>query len=142
MPKQIYVRKNGSRAVRYISELPSRTKPNFKDDCDIKYILQRFIKDGVLNATVREPLPPGDYSDAPRDYQAALNMVIDTQRRFEDLPAPLRDRFDNDPHVFLEFVSDPKNVDEMYDLGLLVKPIVPAPVDVRVIPEPKDPEVK
>ena len=37
---------------------------------------------------------------------------------FEELPATIRKKFENDPAKFLDFVNDERNADEMVELGL------------------------
>lgn len=44
------------------------------------------------------------------------------QEQFAALSSKIRKRFNNDPVELLKFVSDAKNLEEMYELGLAVKP--------------------
>ena len=37
------------------------------------------------------------------------------------LPSKIRKKFENDPKVFLDFVCNPENVDELRTMGLLPK---------------------
>ena len=52
------------------------------------------------------------------DYQKSLNLVLHAQSQFDALPAHTRARFANDPKMFLEFTSNPENIEEMIKLGL------------------------
>lgn len=61
----------------------------------------------------------GDFSD-PVSYQDSLNLVLFAQQQFEALDSRVRERFLNDPARFLEFTNDPKNMDEMIQLGLAI----------------------
>ena len=54
---------------------------------------------------------------------------------FLDLPAKVRDRFKNDPGQFLEFATDPSNVDELVKMGLATK--VHKPGELIETPPPK-----
>ena len=48
-----------------------------------------------------------------------MNIVASAQQEFDQLPAPVRKRFGNDPASFLDFVHDDSNIDEMAKLGLI-----------------------
>lgn len=95
----------------------SQTRQADTDGTDINKIMAKYEKTGTLpDLIVREPRY-GDFSDAV-DYQEALNLVIFSQHQFANLDAPIRNRFENDPAKFLEFVNDENNRDEIIDLGL------------------------
>lgn len=98
----------------------SLTKQSFKEECDINVILRRFEQTGQA-PELRQQGHYGDFSDVPT-YQESLNIVIQAHEMFDAQPSKIRDRFANDPIKFLEFVNDPQNKDEMYTLGLAVKP--------------------
>ena len=93
------------------------TKQSFKDECDINNIVNRFTRTGVLPT-----LPPtgvyGDFSEIG-SYQDALIKVQQIDDMFDALPAKLRARFENNPALFLDFVDNPDNHDEMVQLGLI-----------------------
>lgn len=96
---------------------PSLAQQQFKDECDINVILERFNVTGQLPVS---PLQPqfGDFSGIT-DYQTALNAVLDAQESFDSLPARIRERFANDPAAFVDFCLDEANRDEMQALGLI-----------------------
>ena len=97
---------------------PSLAQQQFRDECDINNILERFNVTGQLPVMPLEP-QFGDFSGIS-DYQTALNAVISAQDSFDQLPARLRERFANDPAAFVDFCLDESNRDEMKALGLLV----------------------
>jgi phage internal scaffolding protein len=94
-----------------------RTQQQFRDECDINRILERFNVTGVLPVGSVQPTY-GDFSGV-FDYQSAANAVIVANQSFAALPAKIRNRFSNDPSLFLEFVQDEANAEECYQLGLL-----------------------
>lgn len=94
------------------------TKESFKDQCDIDKIIERIARTGVAPDQVQKKY--GDYSNVP-DYQSALQIVVNAQAQFNSLDAHVRNRFNNDPGIFLEFASDSSNLDEMVKLGLATK---------------------
>jgi phage internal scaffolding protein len=84
--------------------------------------MERFEKTGVLEHRNRFEGSYGDFTNTPQDYHDAVNQVLAADEMFQSLPARVRKRFGNDPAEFVDFVSDPANVDEMRSLGLL-KPV-------------------
>lgn len=102
----------------------SLTKQEFKEECDINTIIKRFGLGYEPPVNQRVPLT-GDFSDAP-DFRTALDLVREADDAFMTMSADVRKRFNHDPVEFVEFVSDPKNVEECRKLGLAV----PAPVAV------------
>lgn len=106
---------------------PSLTQQQFKDDADINVLLERFKVTGVMPQGVRLPTY-GDFTGIS-DYRTAADAVFRAQNAFMELPAEVRSRFMNSPQLFLEFCSDPKNLDELRKLGL-----APAKPDVSGAP--------
>ena len=100
---------------------PSCTKQCFKDECDINTLVSRWQKSGSVGSNFTSV--PGEYADVSQavDYHTALNIVIDAQQRFNELPAHVRDRFKNDPGSFLAFMGDEANTEEAVSLGLAIK---------------------
>lgn len=96
---------------------PSLTKQSFKDECDINHILKRFLKTGILDFTNKNQARYGDTTGM--EYTQAMQTVAAAKSLFNELPAPLRARFENEPAKFLDFVQDDKNRDEARELGLL-----------------------
>lgn len=107
----------------------SLTRQEYVRECDLNDIMRRYAAGlAPLPVGSREPMY-GDFSAVP-DYQGALQIVIDAQSRFSELPSDLRKRFANDPAQLMEFLSDESNRDEAVRLGLLPAPVVePAKVE-------------
>lgn len=104
----------------------SLTKQSEAESCDINAIMQRYVNTGVLEH-VRENA--GRYADLPLqfDYQQAVHMVMESEKAFLAMPAPIRARFDNDPGRFLAFAEEHPD-DYLVQLGIVpdVLPAVPA----------------
>lgn len=115
----------------------TRTKQSFKDECDINNILKQYSATGIVRH-IRQEQPR--YADLPDDvdFQTAMNTVIQAESAFASLPSKVRNRFHNDPAEFLAFMADPKNLEEMYSLGLANRPPGdPPPQKVEIVnPEP------
>lgn len=114
--------------VQFNTVGPSMTHQSMKDETDMNRIMEKWAKTGVLEHRNTYEGQYGDFMNAPEDYHSAMNAVIEAQDMFSELPANVRKRFANDPGLFLDFVSDPKNRDEMKELGL-----VETNVDLEVI---------
>lgn len=103
----------------------SRTKQCFKDECDINKIMMKYRKTGILTDLIKTNPYYGDFSH-PADYLEAIAIVRRADMQFNSLNAHIRNRFKNDPELFLEFVTNPDNKEEMRRLGLLKpEPISP-----------------
>lgn len=116
----------------------TRTQQQFAEECDINTIIRRFGLTGELPENLRVP-QSGDFTSV-HDFQSAMNAVRAAEEAFMEMPADVRERFNNDPGRFLAFVHDDKNRDEAAKLGLLVPPAVPPePLEV-VVREKKAPK--
>lgn len=106
-----------------------RTKQAFKDETDINQIMKRYMKTGILDhARKHEP----EYGFATStDFQESMEIILRAQNMFQDLPAQVRSRFQNEPGQFLDFVQDPENQQDLFDMGLSTYP----PLQPQVIPE-------
>lgn len=104
---------------------PSMTKQAFKDDCDVNVIVERFARQGEFPV-----FDPADFTwgDATGfDFRAALDVVNAAQAAFDQMPAKVRNRFNNDPREFVDFCSEKENMPELERLGLTAKPSVEDP---------------
>lgn len=116
----------------------TRTKQSMKAECDINNIMKRYVKTGNISHFSKHA---GYYDFCPEiDYRGALELLNQAQEMFEDLPAPTRKRFDNDPGKFLGWIQDPKNLDEARELGLAnpKKPTPPVSKDETGTPPKKE----
>lgn len=108
---------------------PSATLQSFKDDADINCIIARYENTGVLvDPTVPVSRTPafGDFSDMP-DYQTAQNVIIAAKNAFDSLSSKIRERFNNDPAAYFDFVRSLKEGSEEYveaiGLGIIDRPL-------------------
>lgn len=122
----------------------SMTQQHMKESCDINVIMKKYEKTRLLEHVNHRQGQYGDFTLAP-DYHTALNQLHAAQEMFMELPSKLRERFANDPGNFLDFVSNPENVDEMRELGLLpkekpVKVETPAKAEKKAVETQKAPK--
>lgn len=119
------------------------TKQSHKDECDIHKILSQYKRTGIIaHINARQPV----YADLPdsMDYQDAIEIVRDAQEAFAELPASVREKFNNDPYNLLAAISDPSKAEELRDLGILKRPTPsdfnpPAPAAPAPAPAPVPP---
>ena len=107
---------------------------NFKDECDINYIVRQF---GLTGELPGKPLSPqyGDFTGV-LDYHSAVNAVLAAEDGFMELPAQLRSRFNNDPAVLIDFLSNEENREEATKLGLVAAKPISEPSETPIA-EPK-----
>lgn len=120
-----------------------RTKQSFRDECDINLIMARFLKTGQLSH-LNKSSPR--YGDSSSDFNARMNVITSAKSSYEDLPSSVRDNFDG-PEDFYHFVSDPKNSQEIFDMGLSelvsIDPVVESSIEKdKKVAEEKPPPSK
>lgn len=121
--------------VKSRNTLPSMTLQQFRDECDINNLVERYNRTGTfynaLDCAGRLARMPqfGDFSDLG-DFREQQQKILDIYDHFQTLPSKIRERFNNNPAFFVEFVGDEKNLDECVKLGLLARPKAVDPVEV------------
>lgn len=114
---------------------PTMAQQQFAEECDINTIVERFGLTGQLPQNLRMPI--NEEFVETMDYQSALNKLMEAESAFMELPASVRTEFQNDAGKFVDFVSNPENVERCRELGLAVpKKEAAVPLEVRVVPEP------
>lgn len=121
--KRITKREDGTLRIAHMAKVAEgrpRTEQSHKGECDIKAIIRRYKREG-------KPFP----TDNPENYKNVVGVpnylemslaVARANSAFESLPSKTRERFANDPHLFMEFINDPKtNGEEMIKMGLAVR---------------------
>lgn len=114
------------------------TQQHFKKECDVNVIVDSFVRTGMLKDDGKKYVFGDVYNEF--DYRQGLDMVIQADEMFRELPAKVRERFKNDPGELLMFISDDENREEAIKLGLIDKP-AQLPLDVTVLSD-TDKEVK
>ena len=78
---------------------------SFKDECDINTLIQR-AEAGDLSAFSSAVF--GDFTQMPETYADALNVVIEAEREFNNLPAEIKEKFQNDFHQYIVSAGQPE----------------------------------
>lgn len=79
--------------------------------------MKRFTKTGVIEHLNHKQPQYGFVTG--EDFRESLETIQKARESFAELPADLRQDFDNDPSKFLDFVHNPENMAEMAEMGLL-----------------------
>jgi phage internal scaffolding protein len=109
----------------------SLTQQHFTAEADIKNIIRKHDREGLIANVNRARAMYGDFTEV-NEYAESLNTVIRAQEAFMELPSDIRAKFKNDPGSFLEFVTNDANKEQMYELGLAQRPIVEEPISANV----------
>lgn len=119
---------------------PGLTKQAHAHESEINNIMAKYIRTGILEHANNHSLQYGFATSD--DYHSSLNLLIEAQNMFNELPSQARTKFRNDPGEFLEFVQDPDNAPYMYDLGLSDTPYNPVALAAETVAEatPSTPE--
>lgn len=127
--------------VPFICEGESLTQQHFAEECDIRNIIKKHDRTGLISHVARGVAEYGDYSQV-NEYREALDLINNADDAFGNLPAAIRKMFNNNAGEFFEFATDPANVPEMIKLGLAPSPasdIEDTPV--KAPEKPEDPDV-
>lgn len=121
---------------------PSLTHQSFKSECDVNTIMDRFKTTGSLtDPTITPSRSPifGDFTNVP-DFRGAQEIIIESNNLFMSLPSDIREEFDHDPALFLDYCSDPSNASDLVDLGLIEPTfhVEPSPTTPSVEPIPPE----
>lgn len=94
----------------------TRTKTEFKDECNVNNIIKQYARNGVQFQIPR----PEDYGyHTGLDFRESVEIVMEAQTMFDHLPSEVRTRFQNNPSAFLDFVQNPDNLEELETMGLM-----------------------
>lgn len=105
----------------------SLTQQQFKDSADINVLFGKYLETGEIPQV--EGMGYGDFTGI-FDFQSAMNAVRAAEESFAELPARIKNRFDNNPQKLVEFINDPENREE----AEFLKIVAPRPAEL-----PKEP---
>lgn len=96
----------------------SLTKQSDRHEADVNVILSRYIQTGDERHLNRAQ---GVFADVSHigDYQECVEVVQEAAEAFADLPANVREAFDNDPALLIAAVMDPNETERLINLGVL-----------------------
>ncbi len=115
---RVYSRHDRQRVKTPVSD-GNGAKQSFKNECDINQIMAKYQKTGAIDHFNKHS-PEYGFATSD-DFSASMRIVTKAQEMFSELPSKVRNKFDNEPYKFLDFVQDPANAGEMATLGLTTK---------------------
>lgn len=98
-----------------VNNEPTMTQQSDKDDCDINIIMKKYGH-GAFPQVTAQPMY-GDFSQG-LDYTEARQAILRADEAFHEIPAEIRQHFDNDAAKFIDFTQDPKNLPKLREWGL------------------------
>lgn len=131
-----YDRNAASRAAGLGPFEESRTVQSDAQEADINVIVARFGLTGLMPQNVRPPIE-ADFVDI-YDFHSAMQAMRAATESFDSMPAKVRERFNNDPGLFVDFCLQEKdgklaNLEEMRKLGLAVDEVKPLPEVIQKV---------
>lgn len=129
--------------VRTSNESPSKTVQSDLVRADMKEILRKYEAQGVFTSMRAVDLAFRDVTEF-QDFSDLMLQTKEAEAAFLRLPSKVRELFGHDVGVWLDTAHDSAKLEklrpQLEELGMVPKPAGrPAPVDVRVIPEPAAP---
>jgi len=105
----------------------SKTEQHHRDGTQVDRILKQYQTKNVNTNDVglfrHHVIANMDFGVQPdHDYQQQLNRMIEIKKRFDRLPADIRERFRNDPARMVAWTANPKNLEAAIKLGLITAP--------------------
>ena len=99
----------------------SLTQQSHAAAADVRNIIKQYDRTGLIANVNKGIAQYGDYSEI-NEYAEALNMVREAEQSFAEIPSHIREQFDNNPGLFFEFATNPKNTEKMIEMGLAKAP--------------------
>ena len=94
----------------------TRTKQEFKKECDVNNIVKRY---GIDRLRAHAEAFGAKYGVMSNDqYQHSLMVIREAETLFNELPSKLRQKFGGDPGKFIEFMENDENRQEAKELGI------------------------
>ncbi len=94
-----------------------KTKQSMRDECDVNFIMARYVKTGLI-----EHLSGGipSFPDVSElgDYRSAIENMRSADKYFQGLPAEVRARFGHDAANFMEFLQSGASEEDLRKLSL------------------------
>jgi len=130
-----------SRKVYMIPEGESLTEQQHAPSLDIKTMINKYDRTGVLSNVQKGKAMYGDFTKV-NEYQDAIDLVTNSKNMFNELPSDIRQKFSNNPGEFFEWITNPANNKEAIELGLVKAPIIhdePKRTTAKAVAEPSNP---
>lgn len=108
------------------------TESHHKDKCDIHRIVKSAVRTGFFDHVSSVQADSSDAFTIP-DFKTAMDKIAAAKSAFHELPSKIRFEFRNDPGLYVQFCSDPKNLPRLRELGLANPLVDPAPEVIQKV---------
>ncbi|AXL15612.1 internal scaffolding protein [Microviridae sp.] len=108
-----------ARRLRFgtVTGTETETSQAFKDECDINRVLDRAKKGVGMAHLANYQKLYGDFQDFDgKTFEDMQIKLAEANTIFQDLPAHIRNEFDNQPGKFFEFVNNDENKDRLEEI--------------------------
>jgi len=127
----------------------SLVQASLEAETDINNIMRKYEQTQQWTHVNRYMEQYADVSDVT-DYKTSLERMYAADEMFMSLPARIREQFQNDPGNFVEFATNPDNLDVLREMGLAEpqkageaeRPKLEEKPAAKVPKEPKTPDPK
>ena len=99
-----------------INKKPSMTKQHLKDEADVNKIIKRYGLAQIQQNAAMVELQYGEITSM--SLQEAIDMVEKANEAFLTVPSEIRAKFNNDAGAWIDYATNPANLDELVKLGL------------------------
>lgn len=96
----------------------SMTQQHFQEESEINNILRSHDRNGVIQHIHKGNAIYADFSNIT-DLSDALHQIKEAQSEFLNIPSKIREQFQNDAGQFFKFASNPDNLDQLREMGLV-----------------------
>lgn len=94
----------------------SLTKTSFAEELDVNNVIKKYNKTGILQKAHDFEGVYGEFHSY--DLREAIEMVNKAQDLFLEIPSDVRRKFNNDPGAFIDFATNPDNLEQMREWNL------------------------
>ena len=108
--------KDVRRPVITINKEPTMTKKSMAEQLDVNNIVKKYNQTGVLQKMTQFEGVYGEFDSM--DMRDAINKVERATELFMEVPSEIRGKFENDAGAFIDYATNPQNIDQMRDWGL------------------------
>lgn len=99
-----------------INTEPSMTKQSLAENLDVNNIIRRYNKTGVLQKMTDFEGLYGQFDDI--DLREAIEKVEAAKNVFMEVPSQIRNLFENNAGSFIDYATNPANIQQLRDWGL------------------------
>lgn len=118
-------------------ETDDMTQQQFKEDSDINHIVAKYMRGDDISRYQRHVEYVGEDFPTSMELTEAENIIARARGYFDNLPAEDRDKFDNNPQGWLDYINDPRFESEHIQKGYRIpKPQQPDQSQREIHAEP------